>query len=118
MVRIAILLASLGLLTACATTETAPTTAPSGASSSGTPAAPPAATASSGQLSAAADAQGKSILEASCTTCHDLATTTGERKTAAQWEATISDMISRGALVGDADVPKLRDYLAAHYGAS
>jgi cytochrome c5 len=64
------------------------------------------------------DGPGKKILQASCTTCHDLGEVTKFKGyyTRAQWRDVVQTMVDYGASLqpGEADV--LADYLAAHLG--
>jgi cytochrome c5 len=67
---------------------------------------------------AADDGQGAVILEASCTSCHDLgglgafADSYGE----AQWRTLIDTMVSYGAVITPEDADTLARYLAVNYG--
>ena len=61
---------------------------------------------------------GKQILEASCTSCHDLREVTKFRGfyTRAQWRDIVGTMVDYGAMVGEKDREVLTDYLAANLG--
>jgi len=51
-----------------------------------------------------------------CAQCHAPSIITGRRMSSAQWTTIVKQMISHGARVGDADLPKIVAYLAANYG--
>jgi cytochrome c2 len=72
--------------------------------------APPPAEESTG------DPSGEELVEARCTRCHGLETTTGAAKTPPQWESTVDRMIAKGAELTDAEAQILVDYLAENYG--
>lgn len=74
------------------------------------PSAPPPTEESTGDLS------GEELVEARCTRCHGLETTTGAAKTPPQWESTVDRMIAKGAELTDAEAQVLVDYLAETYG--
>ena len=64
------------------------------------------------------DGEGKKILVASCTTCHDLSEVTKfrgyyDRK---QWRDIVVTMMEYGATVDERQVEVLADYLAQHLG--
>ena len=64
------------------------------------------------------DGDGKKILIASCTTCHDLTEVTKLRGyyTRAQWRDLVVTMKEYGAMVDDKQVDVLTDYLALNLG--
>jgi cytochrome c5 len=64
------------------------------------------------------DAPGKRILQASCTTCHDLGEVTKFRGyyDRAQWRDIVVTMVEYGAKVEKQDVEVLSDYLVQHLG--
>jgi hypothetical protein len=64
------------------------------------------------------DGDGKKILLASCTACHDLKEVTKFRGfyTKPEWRDIVDTMIQYGANVEDKDVAVLVDYLAAALG--
>lgn len=74
------------------------------------PSAPPPAEESPGDLG------GEELVEARCTGCHGLETTTGAAKTPQQWESTVDRMIAMGTELTDAEAQVLVDYLAENYG--
>ena len=61
---------------------------------------------------------GKQILQASCTSCHDLGEVTKFRGyyNRAQWRDIVVTMVEYGAPVETTDVEVLADYLAEHLG--
>ena len=60
------------------------------------------------------DAQ--ALVESRCTQCHDLERTTESKKTASQWESTVTRMVEKGARLDDAEQVALVAYLAETYG--
>ncbi len=115
MLKAAIVIASLGLLAACATTETASTTTTPSAPAASTPSAP--APAAPAQV-ADADAEGKRIMESNCTTCHgEDSITSGPRRNEAAWDSTIHRMIGHGAVISEAEIVTLKAYLVKNYGS-
>ena len=64
------------------------------------------------------DAPGKRILEASCTSCHDLGEVTKFRGyyDRAQWRDIVVTMVEYGAKVEKREVEVLSDYLVQHLG--
>jgi hypothetical protein len=64
------------------------------------------------------DGEGKNILSASCTTCHDLKEVLKLRGyyTRAQWRDVILTMKEYGAEVDEKQVEVLADYLGQHLG--
>jgi cytochrome c5 len=59
---------------------------------------------------------GETLLEERCTECHGLDRTTSAQKTRAEWEETVTRMISKGAELNEAEKTVLVDYLAETYG--
>lgn len=106
MLRAAIVVASLGVLAACTTTET-----PSATTTASTSAARAAT------VSVSADAEGKAILDKSCSSCHGVAASLDRRRSATEWDAIVQRMIDKGAVVAAPDVPKLTAYLVKHHGS-
>jgi cytochrome c5 len=113
--------ASLGLLAlgGCATTGEGASTATTttSATTAPTPAAPPAATPAPSASASAASGAGAEILQRACTACHGAEIITTQKKTSAEWRATIDDMVTRGAVVSDSEANTLQAYLAATHGA-
>ena len=83
-----------------------------------------AAVATSGALAASAApassaaAPGKTVFEASCGNCHDLAVSTDLRKSRDEWQATVNRMITSGASLSDDEAANVVDYLAKNYGTT
>ena len=59
---------------------------------------------------------GRDEFVAMCSACHDVSTAVAQRRTSANWQATIDDMRGRGAQGDDATVERVRAYLAATFG--
>ena len=59
---------------------------------------------------------GKTLLEKRCTACHilDAVYTAGYTKPG-QWQGTVVDMVSRGAILSDAEIEVLTQYLMENY---
>jgi cytochrome c5 len=78
---------------------------------------PPQATPSTGTAATAAPAiDGATLLQTRCTACHSLDRVTQAKKTSAQWDQTVTRMISQGAQLTDAEKQVLVEYLAKTYG--
>lgn len=84
----------LVLLSACA--KAAPTTAPV-------------------TSEASVAAEGQTLLETRCTTCHTLDKATNQNGNASKWTRIVEQMITKGAQLSDAEKAVLIDYLAATY---
>ncbi len=56
------------------------------------------------------------LVAKACTACHVGAQVTSQHKSAEQWSETVSQMISNGAQIPDADFDKVVAYLAQNYG--
>jgi len=63
------------------------------------------------------DAEVKAMFESACSSCHDTGFVGEHRKTHADWEWTVSQMISRGAELNPDEAAVLVDYLAKTYPA-
>ena len=63
------------------------------------------------------DGPGKAETEKVCSQCHELARSISLRQDRAGWEATVSQMVSLGAMASDEDLRRITDYLAAHFAA-
>jgi cytochrome c5 len=59
---------------------------------------------------------GRELVGAKCGTCHNLAIVTGQRRDRAAWEASIDQMIGRGAEISDAEYEVIAAYLGTHFG--
>jgi cytochrome c5 len=62
------------------------------------------------------DGPGKEILLNTCTMCHDLGRIKTGRRSAEEWEETLSSMLNEGAPLSDAQFPVIHQYLSRHYG--
>jgi hypothetical protein len=58
---------------------------------------------------------GADLLEKRCATCHPSAKVKGAKKSLAQWETTVTTMMSRGAKLNAAEKKALVEYLAKTY---
>jgi mono/diheme cytochrome c family protein len=104
-----------GWLALAATLVVRPALAAPAASPATGPAAAPAA---GGAAPAAAAAPGQAVFQDVCGNCHDLALSTGLKKSRDDWQATVSRMVSNGAPLSDAQVALVVDYLAKAYGTN
>ncbi len=59
--------------------------------------------------------QGRNTLFLVCVQCHPLDRVTEAKLTAADWEFTLYDMISRGAPVREEDIDTLKKYLVDNF---
>jgi len=59
---------------------------------------------------------GAALLQDRCTSCHGLDRTTGEQKTQAEWNDTVTRMVDKGAKLNADEQTALVEYLAATYG--
>jgi competence protein ComEA len=85
----------------------------SGAPESGTG----AATASAGMHPVAdADVRGRDIVLQACSTCHGVDYPFSARRSASEWEATINDMIGRGAPLLEGERELALRFLTKYYG--
>jgi len=62
------------------------------------------------------EGKGKDIVEVTCSACHGLTYITNGHNSKAEWGYIVSDMISRGALLEEAEIPIVVEYLAEHFG--
>jgi len=69
-----------------------------------------------GQSSAFPDGEGKGLVLAACTQCHNLGSIVLQRKTMDGWERTVRDMVSRGAQVRPEEIVLISDYLTRSFG--
>jgi competence ComEA-like helix-hairpin-helix protein len=63
-----------------------------------------------------ADGPGKEQLQRVCSSCHELETVTGARRTKGAWQRMIEDMLDRGAEGSDDDMAAILSYLTTFYG--
>jgi mono/diheme cytochrome c family protein len=59
---------------------------------------------------------GKAEVTRACTQCHSADNVVNSRRTRAQWESKIDQMIARGATVSDEEIEVIAGYLAEHFG--
>ncbi len=59
---------------------------------------------------------GAQALQKVCSDCHAVETVTGQRRTRAQWQESISSMIARGAKGTEEEFALVLDYLTSQYG--
>lgn len=62
------------------------------------------------------DGPGKEILLNTCTMCHDLGRIKSARRSAEEWEETLSSMLNEGAPLSDEQFPIIHGYLSRHFG--
>ena len=58
---------------------------------------------------------GKTLLENRCSVCHSSEWPKMQKETPAQWDATVSNMMMRGARLSPEEKDVLVKYLSAHY---
>jgi hypothetical protein len=58
----------------------------------------------------------ETLLQERCTECHALSRTTSAKKSADEWEGTVTRMVGHGANLNDEEQTVLVDYLAQTYG--
>jgi cytochrome c5 len=63
-----------------------------------------------------ADGDGKDLVVAKCTVCHDLERVPRVYRDKQGWEDLVANMISRGAEINADEAKKIQTYLFAHYG--
>ena len=59
---------------------------------------------------------GKAAFEARCLNCHDAAQAINTRRTRADWERVIEDMVARGANGTDEELDAIAAYLTKFFG--
>ncbi|SDF06162.1 hypothetical protein SAMN05444167_1277 [Terriglobus roseus] len=62
--------------------------------------------------------EGKAVVQRACTTCHTSGTISRKRATAAEWSATVDEMVNRGAELSDEEIVTVGRYLAASFPAT
>ena len=62
------------------------------------------------------DGPGEKLVEKTCQSCHAVSTFTSKRLSADDWADEVEKMVSRGAVLTDAETDQVVQYLAAHYG--
>ena len=68
------------------------------------------------QPKTASAGDGKTILEANCTGCHDTDLVTSQKNTKEGWQDIVNSMVSKGATISAQEMPVLIDYLTQNYG--
>jgi mono/diheme cytochrome c family protein len=58
------------------------------------------------------EGEGKGLVLGACTPCHSLNSTVAQRKSAAEWERTVRDMVARGAQIQPPEIAIITAYLA------
>jgi len=84
-----------------------------GCSSAAPATASSSSTSSSGTTTTVAD--GKTLLNSRCTTCHSVDRITSAKGTAAEWQQVVDLMVQRGAVLSAAEEKVLVQYLADNY---
>lgn len=64
------------------------------------------------------EGRGKELVASACVQCHTLNIVTSMRESAADWEKTVDEMISRGAQITTDETKLIAGYLAENFGAS
>ncbi len=59
---------------------------------------------------------GKDVFERICSACHEAEVVIGMKQTKEGWNATVDEMVSRGALGTDAEFDKIVAYLVKNFG--
>lgn len=59
---------------------------------------------------------GQALVQSKCSACHAIGIVTGAHKSKAQWEASVEQMIDRGAPVSDAEFDPVVAYLVKNFG--
>ena len=62
------------------------------------------------------EGEGRDALVRACNDCHDLNSVTAQRRSRAEWQAIVEDMVGRGAQAEEGDAKRIAAYLAAHVG--
>jgi competence ComEA-like helix-hairpin-helix protein len=65
---------------------------------------------------AAAQDDGKALLERTCVKCQSINATTRQRNDRERWSLIVDNMVSRGAEATDPEIEKIIDYLAKNFG--
>ena len=64
------------------------------------------------------DGPGRALVQRTCTACHSVDTVTSQRLSQSGWQATVENMITRGAQATPDEQTQIVDYLAKNYGPS
>ena len=62
------------------------------------------------------DGPGKQIVQDACSVCHGTDMVTSKRRSRAEWQETVQDMMGRGAPLLEGEPEILIDYLAKNFG--
>jgi len=62
------------------------------------------------------EGEGKKIVEDKCTVCHDLTFVAKQHLNKDEWTDMVKIMVASGAMVSDAEMPVLVDYLVKNFG--
>jgi hypothetical protein len=62
------------------------------------------------------DGEGRDIVEDVCSQCHSLLNITDSKRTAAQWQYVVSQMIAQGAPLEDYEIDTVVSYLSKNFG--
>jgi cytochrome c5 len=76
---------------------------------------PDAAASAKGVQVALPSGDGKDLVEARCTVCHDLERVTAARRHRQDWPGLVANMVGRGAPVSPDEAQTITAYLAAHF---
>jgi len=67
-------------------------------------------------VSILAEGEGRDLVEAKCSTCHDVERIRRVYRDEQGWTDLVASMVSRGAVIAPEEAEKIRAYLFAHYG--
>jgi mono/diheme cytochrome c family protein len=81
------------------------------------PSPPPADSAATSSAPEADTSLVKVLVKKVCGTCHELGIVTSQRKSPADWDATVTKMMGMGAQLTDDQADEVVDYLARTYRA-
>jgi competence protein ComEA len=70
-----------------------------------------------GASGAAAQEDGKALLDRLCTKCHNLTATLRQHNSRERWGEIVDDMVAKGMEAKDAEIERVIEYLAATQGA-
>jgi competence protein ComEA len=62
------------------------------------------------------DAPGKELVQKVCSTCHEVETVIGSRRTKIGWQQNVEDMVGRGAEGSSEDMAAVVAYLTTYFG--
>ncbi|MGY8813817.1 MAG: c-type cytochrome [Gammaproteobacteria bacterium] len=62
------------------------------------------------------DGEGRDIVEDVCSSCHSLLNITDSKRTPAQWQYVVSQMISQGAPLEEYEIETVVSYLSKNFG--